>query len=203
MGRVRAEEFDYDLPAGAIGQVPTEPRDRARLLVDRGPGTEPVDHRVHDLPELLEPGDLLVINDTRVLPARLHLAKPTGGAVEVLLLEPTGFPRQWRALVRPGKRLKAGALLHLPPAEPRSQRPPADNRGGTVRNDERRPRSCGGNDGGPRVAGGDGADDPVVRVGRTESQKMGPAAAGGAPAAAAAPGNCREAGAAGHNPRSL
>ncbi len=162
---MRAEEFDYDLPDRAIGQVPIEPRDRARLLVDRGPDADPVDHRVHDLPDLLEPGDLLVVNDTRVLPARLHLVKPTGGAVEVLLLEPTGFPRQWRALVRPGKRLKAGALLHLPTPQPRSHRPPPNNRGVTVRPDERRLRGSWENDGGPEVRGGGaGGDDPVVRV---------------------------------------
>ena len=78
-------EFDYELPDACIAQVPVEPRDAARLLVDRRTG---VDHRqVADLAELLDPGDLLVVNTTRVLPARLHLAKQTGGAAEVLLLE--------------------------------------------------------------------------------------------------------------------
>ncbi len=102
-------EFDYDLPEGLIGQVPAEPRDQARLLDGRG---DPISHHVvADLPSLLEPGDLLVVNDTRVLPARLHLIKPTGGAVEVLLLEPTGQPHEWRALVKPGKRLRVGTTL--------------------------------------------------------------------------------------------
>ncbi len=104
--------FDYDLPESAIAQTPAEPRDSARLLVDRGDG---VDHRrVSDLPDLLQEGDLLVVNDTRVLPARLRLVKPTGGAVEVLLVEPTGRPDEWLALVRPGKRVRDGAELLRP-----------------------------------------------------------------------------------------
>ena len=75
--------FDYDLPASAIGQTPAEPRDSARLLVDQRNGVG--HHTVADLPSLLEPGDLVVVNDTRVLPARFNLHKPTGGAVELLL----------------------------------------------------------------------------------------------------------------------
>ncbi len=119
-------EFDYDLPEAAIGQVPAEPRDSARLLVDRGPGADPEQRTVADLAHLLEPGDLLVVNDTRVLPARLHLRKSTGGAVEVLLLEPTGRPHEWQALVRPGKRLRVGTELFLPnPTESdRAKAPP-------------------------------------------------------------------------------
>ncbi len=102
--------FDYDLPEGAIAQVPVEPRDAARLLVDRGPGEAPTDRTVTDLPDLLRPGDLLVVNDTRVIPARLHLHKATGGAVEVLLAERTGA-RTWTALVRPGRRVPPGTVL--------------------------------------------------------------------------------------------
>ena len=116
MSELTAAEFDYELPPEAIAQHPVEPRDAARLLV-AGP---PHRHRtVADLPALLEPGDLLVINDTKVIPARLHLKKPTGGAVEVLLLEPTGNHgshgkgSEWQALVRPGKRLPVGAILEL------------------------------------------------------------------------------------------
>ncbi len=67
-----------------------------------------------DLAELLQPGDLLVVNDTKVLPARLHLVKATQGSVEVLLLEPTGHHRQWRALVRPGRKVKVGTELFVP-----------------------------------------------------------------------------------------
>ncbi|HEV7759513.1 MAG TPA: S-adenosylmethionine:tRNA ribosyltransferase-isomerase [Acidimicrobiales bacterium] len=103
--------FDYDLPEQAIAQTPIEPRDRARLLVDRGRDEEP-DHRsVADLPTLLGPGDVLVLNTTRVLPARLKLHKPTGGAVEVLLLErqPEGH---WDALVKPSRRVPPGTVLH-------------------------------------------------------------------------------------------
>lgn len=104
------EAFDYELPESSIGQVPAEPRDSARLLIDG----DPIRHAtVADLANELEPGDLLVVNDTKVLPARFHLHKPTGGAIEVLLLEPTGQHREWRALVRPGKRLRVGMLLEL------------------------------------------------------------------------------------------
>lgn len=133
----RADEFDYDLPERAIAQTPIEPRDRARLLVartwdpdaprtahpaDQAPpaGTVepappgPVEHRtVADLDQILRPGDLLVVNDTKVLAARLNLNKPTGGAVEVLLLEPTGEHGRWQALVRPSKRVAPGTVLEL------------------------------------------------------------------------------------------
>ena len=102
--------FDYELPADRIAQVPVEPRDSARLLVDRGKGHAPEHRTVADLPSLLQPGDLLVVNTTRVLPARLLLQKPTGGAVEVFLLEPLG-DGIWEALVRPSRRAPPGTLL--------------------------------------------------------------------------------------------
>lgn len=103
-------ELDYDLPTAAIAQTPIEPRDAARLLVDRGAGQPPVHRHVRDLPELVGPDDLIVVNDTKVIPARLHLRKPTGGAVEVLLLErrPEGW---WEALVRPSRRVAEGTRL--------------------------------------------------------------------------------------------
>ena len=103
--------FDYELPDHRIAQTPVEPRDSARLLVDRG--GDPPDHRVvSDLPELLSEGDLLVVNETRVLPARLQLRRPSGGAAEVLLLEAVDDERRtWEALVRPGKRLRVGEEL--------------------------------------------------------------------------------------------
>lgn len=108
-----AEEFDYPLPEDRIAQTPVEPRSAARLLVavDAGGGIE---HRaVSDLPDYLDGGDILVVNETRVLPARLHLRKRTGGAAEVLLLEPTDARGGWEALVRPGRRLPEGTtLLH-------------------------------------------------------------------------------------------
>jgi S-adenosylmethionine:tRNA ribosyltransferase-isomerase len=109
---VDAADLDYDLPASAIAQVPIEPRDAARLLVDRGPSL-PVEHRaVADLAELLDPGDLLVVNDTRVRRARLRLRKATGGAVEVLLVAPLeGIEAGWEALVRPSRRVPSGTVL--------------------------------------------------------------------------------------------
>ena len=95
--------------------MPCEPRDAARLLVAVDPDGA-VEHRhVRDLPDLLEPGDVLVVNDTKVLPARLHLQKATGGRVEVLLLEPDGRGR-WEALVRPGRRVPPGTKL-VPPVD--------------------------------------------------------------------------------------
>ena len=108
---MHVSDFDYELPADRIAQTPVEPRDLARLLVDRGSGR--YDHRrVRDLPEYLTPGDLVVVNDTKVLPARLNMVRSTGGAVEVLLLEPLDeYSRKWVALVRPGGRLKDGEFL--------------------------------------------------------------------------------------------
>ena len=103
--------IDYELPASAIAQTPAQPRDAARLLVDRGSGQPPDDKRVADLASLVGPGDLLVVNETSVLRARLQLRKRTGAAVEVLLLEPLDGHRTWRALVRPGRRVKPGTVL--------------------------------------------------------------------------------------------
>ena len=102
--------YDYDLPPGRIAQVPAEPRDSARLLVAVDPAGGVEHRRVSDLPDLLGPGDLLVVNETRVNPARLHLRKGTGGQVEVLLLEPAGGAC-WQALVRPSRRVPVGAVL--------------------------------------------------------------------------------------------
>lgn len=109
---VSADRFDYELPRANIAQTPIEPRDRASMLV--ASGDDELDHRtVAELDQVLHPGDLLVVNDTKVLPARLHLNKPTGGAVEVLLLEPTGEHGRWQALVKPGKRVPPGTVLEL------------------------------------------------------------------------------------------
>lgn len=122
--RLRMDEFDYELPGSAIAHVPVEPRDAARLLVDRGPCRIPEHHRIGDLPLLLGPGDLLVVNETRVMPARLPLRKRTGGAAEVLLLaplapQPGSIPQsadpddnlRWAALVRPSRRIADGTVL--------------------------------------------------------------------------------------------
>lgn len=104
-------DFDYDLPDDRIAQTPIEPRDSAKLLVDRG-SDDPAHGRVRDLPHLLREGDLLVVNETRVIPARLRLRRATGGAAEVLLLEPVDADRRtWEALVRPGGKLSTGEVL--------------------------------------------------------------------------------------------
>jgi S-adenosylmethionine:tRNA ribosyltransferase-isomerase len=107
---VETASFDYDLPDSAIAQAPLEPRDAARMLVDGGAGAVPLHRTVAHLPDLLGPGDVVVVNTTRVLRARLHLRKATGGAVEVLLLAPVGDGR-WEALVRPGRRVPPGTVL--------------------------------------------------------------------------------------------
>lgn len=102
------DDIDYDLPPSSIAQTPLAERDQARLLVDRG---DSIEHRVvADLPDLLGPGDLLVVNDTRVLPARLPLTRPTGGAAEVLLLEAKD-DGWWEALVKPSKKVPTGTSL--------------------------------------------------------------------------------------------
>ncbi len=105
---MRTDDFDYDLPSGLIAQHPVEPRDSCRLLVvDRGSGQ--VDHRTFsEIGDYLHAGDLLVVNDTRVLPARLKGAKlETGGAAEVLLLRER-YTDTWECLVKPGRRLRPG-----------------------------------------------------------------------------------------------
>lgn len=104
--------FDYHLPASAVAQEPVTPRSAARLLVatDRSGAVQHL--RVADLAALVGPGDLIVVNDTEVLPARLHLRRPTGGAVEVLMLEPSDdVSHRWTALVRRGRRVAPGTRL--------------------------------------------------------------------------------------------
>ena len=116
--QVELSDFDYDLPQDRIAQVPVEPRDHARIIIDQGRRNQQaiMAHRqVFDLPEYLQPGDLLVVNDTRVIPGRLRLNRSSGGNVEVLLLDPlTPDSRRWSALVKPGGKLKDGEILrHL------------------------------------------------------------------------------------------
>ncbi|HUP84976.1 MAG TPA: tRNA preQ1(34) S-adenosylmethionine ribosyltransferase-isomerase QueA [Acidimicrobiales bacterium] len=110
---VLAEHFDYVLPRRAIAQTPAEPRTSARLLVAVDPKLPPDHDTVGGLPRHLGPGDVLVLNETKVLPARLVLRKATGGAAEVFLLEQVdpGDPARWVALVRPGRRLASGTIL--------------------------------------------------------------------------------------------
>ncbi len=126
------DRFDYHLPPEAIAQRPAERRSDARMLVALDDTAPPRHGTVADLPALLEPGDLLVVNESRVIPARLRLRKATGGAVEVLLLEPAaGGAGCWEALVRPGRRVAPGTTLFAggsPAAEVRGA--PAGRRGG-------------------------------------------------------------------------
>jgi S-adenosylmethionine:tRNA ribosyltransferase-isomerase len=105
---VDMNDFAYELPEARIAQRPATPRDSARLLVDASAGLE--DAYVRDLPSLLGQGDLLVLNRTRVLPARLALKKPTGGLVEVLLLEPRSGGH-WEALIKPSRKVPPGMPL--------------------------------------------------------------------------------------------
>ena len=103
--------YDYRLPAGLIAQQPAQERDASRLLVyDRASGS--IAHRsFRDLPLLLEPGDVLVVNDCRVIPARLYAHRlGTGTAIELLLTKQTG-PVSWEAMVKPGRSCKQGVTL--------------------------------------------------------------------------------------------
>lgn len=108
------DAVDYDLPQEAIAQTPVEPRDAARLLIDDGPGRAPRHGHITDLVTLVGPGDVVVVNTTRVLPARLATFRPSGGAAEVLLLEPRDDgPGRWDALVRPSRRVAPGTRLPI------------------------------------------------------------------------------------------
>jgi S-adenosylmethionine:tRNA ribosyltransferase-isomerase len=104
-----SRELDYELPPELIAQRPLEQRDRSRLLVYERSSGEVRRRRIRELPEELH-GELVVVNDTRVVPARLQLRKPTGGQVEVLLLESLGGG-EWEALARPSRKLRAGMRL--------------------------------------------------------------------------------------------
>src|SRR4249919_1377082 len=105
--------FDYELPPELIAQQPAEPRDSSRLLVvDRARGTW-VDRRFSDLPGFLREGDCVVANQSRVIPARLlGTLEPGGHPVELLMLRPIDGER-WDALVRPGRRCRAGARVSV------------------------------------------------------------------------------------------
>jgi S-adenosylmethionine:tRNA ribosyltransferase-isomerase len=117
--RLRVADFDYRLPASAIAQDPAEPRDAARLLiVDRGrsrPGGPALRHSTFaELGAELTAGDLLVTNDSRVIPARLAARRETGGEAEILVLRPLADGSgRWEGLVRPSRRIDIGDRLHL------------------------------------------------------------------------------------------
>jgi len=105
---VRVDQFDFDLPESLIALRPAEPREAARLLVV---GDKLQDRRIADLPDLLRPDDLLVLNDTRVIPARL-VGRRGAARIEVTLIERLDAAT-WRAFARPGRRLKAGDRIEF------------------------------------------------------------------------------------------
>ena len=120
--------YGFDLPDERIAQRPVEPRHSARLLAVDPPGEGPAPHARHlsvwDLQQQLQPGDLLVVNDTRVLRARLEARRPSGGAVELLVLEPwqgdQALPQgrgQWLCLAKPAKKLQPGDWIDLVAAD--------------------------------------------------------------------------------------
>ena len=107
---MRLDEIDYDLPQELIAQHPVEPRDQARLIIDRG--RDGVVHgKITDIVDELVDGDVLVVNHTRVMHARLRLQRSTGGRVEVLMLREIDGAADWEALVRPGGKLREGEVL--------------------------------------------------------------------------------------------
>src|SRR5579875_3303252 len=111
---LRMSDFDYELPEELIAQTPVEPRDSSRLLVVERTTGKLTHRHFRDIGEFLRPGDLLIANQSRVIPARLLGRRAeTGGAVEVLLLSerPDLGLDTWEALVRPGRRLRERALL--------------------------------------------------------------------------------------------
>ena len=106
-------DFDYALPSELIAQYPAEQRDESKLMVlDRAAGT--IEHRrFRDIVDYIPPGDALVLNETRVFPARLIGKRAGGGEAEVLLLRPLADPHTWEALVRPGVKLRPGKRVHI------------------------------------------------------------------------------------------
>lgn len=107
---MRTRDFYYDLPQELIAQTPLQRRDSSRLMtLDRSSGSVE-HHHFYELPNFLREGDCLVLNNSRVLPARLIGRRETGGAAEVLLLTDRGN-NVWECLVRPGKKLRSGARV--------------------------------------------------------------------------------------------
>lgn len=120
---MRLSDFDYSRPPELVAQHPVSPRDAARLMIIERAARR-IEHRVFsELGEFLRPSDVIVINDTKVIPARLHGRKPTGGVIELLLLRPAPDAPQaspleglrWEALARPGRRVHAGTVLQIGP----------------------------------------------------------------------------------------
>lgn len=107
------DEFDYNLPEELIAQHPVEPRDASRLLVlDKKTGD--IEHTYfHQIGHYLKPGDVMVINDTKVIPARIYAQKESGAQIELVLLRQLD-QHHWQSLVRPGKKALPGVRLKLP-----------------------------------------------------------------------------------------
>jgi S-adenosylmethionine:tRNA ribosyltransferase-isomerase len=117
---LRTDDFDYELPPELIAQKPIEPRDTSRLLVINRENGSITHHQFRDLLNYLHAGDVMVFNDSRVLPARLSGTKSqTGGAVEILLLRRIE-KNLWETLVKPGRRVKTGTKLELADTERKS-----------------------------------------------------------------------------------
>ena len=116
---MKTTDFDYILPPELIAQIPVEPRDHSRLMVLDRAGQSVTHRHFYNLVDYLRPGDVLVFNDSRVVPARYYGQKDTGARVEILLLQRMN-PKVWQALVRPGKRLQVGARFRITgsPAHP-------------------------------------------------------------------------------------
>ncbi len=112
---MKLSDFHYSLPEELIAQEPPSERDGARMLVLHRDTQRWEDRQFRDLPDYLREGDCVVLNDSRVLPSRLHgHRKGTEGAVELLLLEPASEDgREWRALVRPGRKMQLGQIVHF------------------------------------------------------------------------------------------
>ncbi|MHB1343479.1 MAG: S-adenosylmethionine:tRNA ribosyltransferase-isomerase, partial [Thermoleophilia bacterium] len=121
---MRLEELDFVFPEELIAQRPCDPRDACRLLVGDPATASIADRTFAELPTLLRPGDVLVLNESKVLPARVWATKDTGGKVELLFLRrveepsvpsgPLETPREaWEVLARPSARLRPGLTLHL------------------------------------------------------------------------------------------
>ncbi len=106
------KQYQYHLPPDLIAQYPVEPRDSSRLLVVERSSGILHDRHFHDVADYIHPGDVLVLNDTRVIPARLLGVKESGGQVEILLLRKQG--QEWEALVKPARRLRPGYRILFP-----------------------------------------------------------------------------------------
>lgn len=109
---MKLSDFMYDLPEERIAQTPVEPRDHSRLMVLNRRDHSIAHRHFYDVIDYLNPGDVLVINETRVIPARLIGERAGGGACEILLLKQLA-PKRWETIVRPGKKLRAGAQVRF------------------------------------------------------------------------------------------